>query len=392
VLNKLLVSSLSIFLLFFHSCADDPSSVGLDLLEQDYLKIDTVNSADANYTQTSSYFKKVVSLGNSARLLIGKKENYTAHSLMNFAFILPDSIKTDFNDGNLIIESAEIEMFPNYVFTSNDSLAAFDFSVFEILSNWSSSGFTADSFTTLQFNSNDLISDKSFSDSIYSFKINNDVARKWIAFAIKPDSLTNYGILISPTLGTEKILGFQAFDPFSDTATKLKVIVSKQGSYVDTLQGFIASDISVLLGDLPSSEPDYMLVQSSLAINSKLFFDLSALPRNIVINRATLVLQSDSSKNLFGSAFENSLVALLITNSQTNEVNNELFIRLTHENFKYSGDITPMIRKWLRDDDNYGMIIRSGSEQVGAELFYLYSSLASDLTKRPYLEIVYSYN
>lgn len=392
MLNKFLVFSLSILILLFHSCSDDPSSVGLDLLEQDFLKIDTVNSADGNYTQVSSYFKKVVSLGNSSRLLVGRKGDYTAHTLMNFAFFLPDSIKQDFNDGNLVIESAEIEMFPNYVFTLNDSLAAFDFTAHEVLSNWSSSSFTADSFNTLQYSSDDFILDKSFTDSIYSFRINSDVARKWIAFAIKPDSLTNYGMLISPTIGTEKIAGFLAFDPFSDTATKLKVIVSKQGAYVDTLNGFIASDISVLLGDLPAIEPDFMLVQSSLAINSKLFFDLSSLPKNIVINKATLILHSDSSKNLFGSAFENSLVALLITNSQTNEVNNEFFIRLAHNNFRYSGDITPMLRKWLRDDDNYGMIIRSGSEQVGAELFYLYGSLAADLTKRPYLEIVYSYN
>ncbi len=386
VLFLLLISS---FILI--SCSDDPSSVGLNLLEQDYLKVDTINSVEGNFFQTSSHFKKVISLGNSSRLLVGMKNNLTAYSLMNFAFFLPDSIKTDFNEGNIVIESATIELFPNYIFT--DSLAEFDFAVHKVISHWSSSTFSADSFSTLQYNFDDVCSDKSFGDSVYSFKITNELAREWIDFSMNTDSLTNYGILISPdTTKTQKIVGFQAYNAFLDVESKLKVIISKPGSYTDTLTGIVASDISLVLGELPQVESEYMLVQSSLAINSKLYFDLSNIPPNVVINRATLTLLSDSTKNVFGSSFENSLLAFLIKDEETNEVDENLFIRLADFNYKYSGDITPMVRKWLRDNDNQGMILRSGSEQVGVELFNLFGSEAADPSKRPYLEIVYTYN
>ncbi|MCJ7553167.1 MAG: DNRLRE domain-containing protein [Ignavibacteriaceae bacterium] len=385
VLFLLLISSLILI-----SCSDDPSSVGLNLLEQDYLKVDTINSVEGNFFQTSSHFKKVISLGNSSRLLVGMKDNLTAYSIMNFAFFLPDSVKTDFNEGNIVIESAFIELYPNYVFT--DSLVEFDFTVHKVLSTWSSSTFSADSFSTLQYDLDDVSSDKSFGDSVYSFKINNELAREWIDFSMNTDSLTNYGILISPTVSTQKIVGFQAYNAYLDADSKLKVIISKQGSYTDTLTGIVASDISLVLGDLPQTEPDYMLVQSSLAINSKLYFDLSSIPTNVVINRATLTLHSDSTKNVFGSSFENSLLAFLIKNEETNEVDENLFIRLSDFNYQYSGDITPMVRKWLRDNDNQGMILRSGSEQVGVELFNLFGSEALDPSKRPYLEIVYTYN
>lgn len=379
-----------IFNLILISCSDDPSSVGLGLLEQDFLKVDTINSADANFYQSSSYFKKVVSLGNSSRLLIGKKDDLTAHTIMNFALFLPDSIKTGFNDGSIIIESATIELYPTYFFS--DSSAVFDFTVHKILSNWSSSSFSADSFNTLQFNPEDVSSNKSFNDSVYSFKITNELAREWIDFSMNTDSLTNYGILLSPTESTEKIMGFEAFNQFLDVDTKLLVVISKPGSYIDTLRGIIASDISVVLGELPQITSEYMLVQSSLTINSKLYFDLSQIPSNVVINRATLVLTSDSSKNVFGSVFENSLIAFLIEDEQTNEVNSDLFIRLNPIENKYTGELAPMVRKWLRDNDNKGLILRSGSEQVGVELFYLFGSQASDPNNRPYLEIVYSYN
>lgn len=379
-----------IFSLFLVSCSDDPSSVGLSLLEQDFLKVDTINSKDAVFNQSSSYFKKVVSLGNSSRLLIGKKDEFTAHTIMNFAFFLPDSIKTGFKDGSIVIESATIELYPNYFFT--DSLAAFDFTVHKILSNWSSSTFTADSFSTLQINPEDVSSDKSFGDSIYSFKINSNLAREWIDFSMNTDSLTNYGILLTPTESTGKIMGFEAFNQFLDVDTKLLVVINKPGSYVDTLRGIIASDISVVLGEPPQTTSEYMLVQSSLTINSKLYFDLSQIPSNVVINRATLVLTSDSTKNVFGSVFENSLIAFLVEDGQTNEVNSDLFIRLNSNGNKYIGELAPMVRKWLRDNDNQGMILRSGSEQVGVELYYLFSSQASDPSNRPYLEIVYSYN
>lgn len=375
-----------------YSCADEPSSIGINLLDQDLPKVDTINSIDGSFDQNSSYFKKVVPLGASPRLLVGKSANLTAHTLLIQGFILPDSIENDYKDGKLTIDKAYIELYPNYFYPVSDSLANFDFTVHKILNSWSSSTFSADSFNTLQFEATDLSSNKEFGDSTYSFDVPLDFARGIVEFSIYPDSLSNYGILISPTLSSQKIVGFSGFTPFLDVDSKLKVIVTKAGEFTDTLTAFTASDISVVLGDTPQPDPGYILLQSSVILNSKLFFDLSAIPENVVINRAALKLFTDSTKNVFGSQFDNSVIAYTIVNSETDSVSSSLFARLEGTGQEYSGNITTILKYWLLEDKNYGLILRPETEQNGLELFYIFGSDVADLTKRPYLEIIYSYN
>lgn len=390
--KKLILSLLLIFGFVLYSCSDEPSSVGIDLLDQDLPKLDTINSVDGSFNQTSSYFKKVIPLGSSSRLLVGKKSNLTAHTLLIQLFILPDSIKNDYKDGNLVIEKAYIELYPNYVYPASDSLAAFDFTVNKILSKWSSSTFSADSFSTLQFEATDLSSNKVFGDSVYSFNVPPDFAKGIIDFSINPDSLSNNGILISPTASSQKIMGFGAFTNFLDVDPKLKVIVTKAGAYTDTLTAFTTSDISVVLGDAPQPEPGFILIQSSLILNSKLYFDLSAIPENVVINRASLKVYTDSTRNILGSQFDNSVIAYTIVNSETDSVSTSLFSRLDGTANSFTGNITTILKYWLVENKNYGLIIRPETEQNGLELFYLYGSEAADIAKRPYLEIIYSYN
>lgn len=392
MIKKIVLTLPLIFGLLLYACSDDPSSVGLNLLDQDIPKFDTINSIDGSFTQTSSYFKKVVPLGASPRLLVGKSAELTAHTLLLQGFLLPDSIKNGFKEDSLTIDKAYIELFPNYLYPGSDSLANFDFTVQKILSSWSSSTFTADSFSVLQFDAADLSSNKEFGDSIYSFDIPLDFARGIIDFALNPDSVPYYGVLISPTASSQKIVGFNGFTPFQELDSRLKIIVSKAGEYTDTLTGFTASDISVVIGESPQPDPGYIILQSSVIINSRLYFDLSAIPENVSINRAVLTLYADSTKNVFGSQFDNAVIAYTVLNSETDSISTSLFARLEGSESKYSGNITSILKYWLLENRNYGMILRPDTEQNGLELFYIYGSEAADITKRPYLEIIYSYN
>lgn len=392
MIKKIVLSLSLVFGLLFSSCADDPSSVGLNLLEQDVPKFDTINSIDGSFAQTSSYFKRVVPLGASPRLLVGKNAELTAHTLLIQGFLLPDSIKNGFREDSLTIDKAYIELFPNYFYPGADSLAPFDFTVHKILNSWSSSTFTADSFSTLQFDAADLSSNKEFSDSIYTFDIPFNFARGIIDFAINPDSVPFYGILISPTASSQKIVGFNGFTPFQDLDSKLKIVISKGNEYTDTLTAFTASDISVVIGETAQPDQEYVILQSSIIINSRLFFDLSSIPENVVINRALLTLYSDSTKNVFGSQFDDAVIAYTVVDSETDSVTTSLFARLEGSESKYSGYITSIVKYWLLENKNYGLILRPETEQNGLELFYLHSSEAADISKRPYLEIIYSYN
>ena len=43
--------------IIFLSCSDDPTSIGIDLLDGDYLIVSTFDTKDDTVTQTSSFFK-----------------------------------------------------------------------------------------------------------------------------------------------------------------------------------------------------------------------------------------------------------------------------------------------------------------------------------------------
>lgn len=382
-MNKkfVLIPLVLVFITFF-SCSDDPSKVGLGLLEQDYLKIDTLNSVDAAFPQTSSFFKKVISLGTSSKLLVGKKNNVTAHSLLKFDFSLPDSIKEDFRNNAVTITESYIELNPKYYYT--DSLAVFDYKVYKINSNWTSTSFTADSFPSLSVDMMDLAQSKQF-DSLYTFRFNPTLAREWVNYSLNPDSVLNYGILISPDDGAQKIVGFEAFNVSGTDDPKVKIIISKPGVYTDTITGFVTSDVSVVLGDNPAHNPDELLIQSSVALNAKINFDLSSLPKNIVINKVTLTLTTDTTKNVFGSSFDNSLTIYRVTD--TTEV---FSARISSIGNKYKGEITGF-REWIKKSDNLEMIIKSGNEFIGTELFYIKGSDDLNPANRPYLEILFTY-
>ncbi|MCH6575509.1 MAG: hypothetical protein IH795_09935, partial [Bacteroidetes bacterium] len=112
------------------SCSDDPTSIGIDLLEGDFVIVSTFDTQDDTVSQTSSFFKEVVPLGLSSKVLIGKRDELEATTLMDFAFFIADSLHQDFLDGNIIVNKAFIELTPTYTYT--DEVAEYDFKVHEI--------------------------------------------------------------------------------------------------------------------------------------------------------------------------------------------------------------------------------------------------------------------
>ena len=101
------------------SCSDDPSSIGIDLLEGDYLIVNTFDTEDDTVTQFSSFFKEVVPLGLSSKVLIGKRDELEATTLMDFLFFIEDSLRQDFLDGNISVNQAFMELTPTYIYTDS---------------------------------------------------------------------------------------------------------------------------------------------------------------------------------------------------------------------------------------------------------------------------------
>ncbi len=372
----------------FLSCSDEPTSIGIDLLGSDFVIVSTFDTKDDSVTQTSSFYKDVVPLGLSSRVLIGKRDDLEATTLMDFVFFIDDSLQQDFLDGNITVNQAFIELTPIYTYT--DEAAEYDFTVHKINSEWSSSGFTSDSLADFSFDENDLSSNKNFTDSIYTFDLNNDFVLQWIKVSIDSSLGKNKGIYIKPTMNTGKVVGFQALTTTSSDAAKLKVVIEKQGSFIDTINAFIFGDVSAVTADLPALPAEDIGVQASIVIQSRLFFDLSEIPADIIINKAELILTQDTLSSITGSSFDANLTVFKITDSSDVTIDDGSRIILEKENDIYKGDITSFITSWIANDDNQGMVIKPASPTEGLELFAIKGSEHPEFSERPRLRIVFT--
>ena len=387
-ISLVFLSAISIF--FIVSCNDSPTDLGTKFLSQDGVEVLKLDSSIDTINQTSYSFKNVFSLGTSSQLLLGKAENVTSNILLLFVFAIPDSIKEELALRNLTVIDSYVEMNKNYSF--GDSNAVFDYSVYKVNERWLSSTFTADSFAFLDYdNSIDLSFNRTTAnDTVYSFHLDTTLTSSWLQNYVDTTVSSNYGILLSPTDNTQKVLGFTAFNVNGQNDPRLRIVVQKPGAYIDTIVGYIASDISVVLGDIPNVGTENIVIQSSLTSEAKLIFDFSVVPEDVVINLATLTLTVDTLATKTGSSFSNRLSVYLLADSATNKLNPNFVYTLDRSGATFTGDITNILRAWNNRVDNQGLLIKSTLEFWGLETFVLKGSNAALIEQRPRLEIVYS--
>lgn len=387
-ISLVFLSAISIF--FIVSCNDSPTDLGTKFLSQDGVEVLKLDSSIDTINQTSYSFKNVFSLGTSSQLLLGKAENVTSNVLLLFVFAIPDSIKEELALRNLTVIDSYVEMNKNYSF--GDSNAVFDYSVYKVNERWLSSTFTADSFAFLDYdNSIDLSFNRTTAnDTVYSFHLDTTLTSSWLQNYVDTTVSSNYGILLSPTDNTQKVLGFTAFNVNGQNDPRLRIVVQKPGAYIDTIVGYIASDISVVLGDIPNVGTENIVIQSSLTSEAKLIFDFSVVPEDVVINLATLTLTVDTLATKTGSSFSNRLSVYLLADSATYKLNPNFVYTLDRSGATFTGDITNILRAWNNRVDNQGLLIKSTLEFWGLETFVLKGSNAALIEQRPRLEIVYS--
>jgi hypothetical protein len=373
--------------LIFISCSDEPSSMGIELIGSEYISAKTYDSINDTINQSSSYFKSVIPLGSADWILIGSYQNIKASSLLGFIFGLADSTKADVLADNINVLDSWVELYNRYTYV--DTLATMNFTVHKVNSYWSAATFTIDSLPTLQYDADDVSSNFSINDSMYTFHLENSLLLGWLKNAADNTLENNFGIYLDPTLSSNKVMGFQALTSLSSVATNLTVVIEKPGSYVDTINGYINADVSMVDGPVPSLSQGLMCAQSSVAINSKLKFDLGVLPHGIDINQAELFITYDSSNSVKGSTSNNSLRVLYLSGDDSTTTEGSA-ITLLYSNSQFSGDITPFVRTWLSRSENHGILIETGSPITGLDLFALKGSDYNDVSERPRLRITYT--
>ncbi|MDO8549124.1 MAG: hypothetical protein Q7S39_03090 [Ignavibacteria bacterium] len=378
----------SIFLILlsafvFFNCSDEPTSIGIDLLGDDLINLITINSNDDSLTQTSSYFhREDVKLSSSERLLLGISDSIEASILIKFETALADSIKEDILE--ITVTSAVMEFQQFYRF--GEEMAPFDFTVHKVTSNWSV-GFTEDSITGLLYEAENLLESKDINDSVTSVTLINQLLMDWLRITVDTALSGNNGIYIKPADGTQKVLGYQALTSSFIDLPIVKAVIEKPGAYTDTITFISTSDLTVMQGSIPSVSSGNIPIRAGYVIDGRLFFNLSPIPEEAVINKAELILTIDTLETKVGSSYTNSLQAYFLFDSTNTDSISSSSITLSRTGNTFTGNITPYVNIWL-ENNNHGLLLSPTSTFTGVELFVIKGSDA--ITDKPLLKITYT--
>ncbi|MHB8578816.1 MAG: hypothetical protein ACYDA4_03020 [Ignavibacteriaceae bacterium] len=390
--NKFLLIITGVISLALYSCSNNITPIGAQLVGSDLVNLQTLDSYTDSLRQTSTYFKSSVNLSSSSYIFLGKKNNAQASSLIKFSVSLPDSINQDLAANNAHVISSKITLPTGYTYV--DSNASLDFNVYKITNVWTSTTYTANNISSLAFDPVDVSSNRVVTDSLTTFNISNSLSTSWLIAAADSVDSTIYGIYLVPTSGSQKILGYTTSTSTTTSNISLQLVIQKPGDYTDTTTFYPLQDASVITGILPSVSHEDIVVQAGVEINSKLWFDVSKIPANAVVNYADLTLTADSSAQLFGSTFYNALLASNLADSASalpDSSSASLYnIMLSLTGNQYVGNVTPIVQKWISSKNNQGLLLEADGNLLGLELFALKGSSASNLQLRPRLRITYT--
>ncbi len=383
---------LAVIAIVFYSCSDTPTSIGSDLVQSDLIQLKSFNTKTDSVDQTSSSFKRVIPLGGSSTLLLGKRGNLDAVTMIKFNFSFDDSISTAFADNSINIKSAVVKLYKKYDF--GDANASIDYSVHKINQSWSSSNFDADSLPGLNYDASDISSQHNVeSDTLFTFNLDPSIVLGWIKMAVDSSGINDNGILIKAAGMPNRIAGFQALTTTATDLPVLSIVIEKPGVYQDTLTYTPLADLSAVTGEIPPHPDDDFVVQSSVTVNGKLWFDLSKLPEKAIINNATLYLTTDYAASDTGSGFTNKLYAYIVQPGITIDSvmrTSPKTLNPVLDTDILKGDITNFVQYWVDKQTNEGLIITPYEQANGLTQLAFKGSSAADAAFRPRLEIIYT--
>ena len=374
------------------SCTDDITSIGKDLLSnKDIIDILFINSEEGAFEQQSKYYTDSLSLTTSSMILLGKHDNVESTMLMKFLIFLPDSIKDAVNDGTLQVLNSTMEIVPIYTYADKSNF--FDFNVHKINSSWKSLTFDKDSLLSLNYDDIDLSSNRNYTDTLISLDFDKELTQEWLNYSAADDQANNNnGIYFNYEASSDKVVGFPAISYSEDNKlARLKIVVEVPGSFTDTVEVEVTSDVHVVLGDLPIGNQENIFIQGGIVVRANLMMDVSQIPDNTIINQATLKLSYDESESLIGTKTSDSLGVAALSDYEANILDETLPPTLMkREGSVYTGDITRFVQSWVSNQENYGLQIFLVNEITTVNKVALKGASPTDPNLKPYLEIIYT--
>ncbi len=387
IIKKIILFPVLFLLTMFYSCSESPSSIGINLLSPDYVNVHKLDSYQDSVQQSSTYYKTMIRLSDSPRLLIGKYINVEATTLIKFAIVLPDSLQQAVLSSTLSVVSAKVQLTREY--NIGDSTGSLNYTVHFVNNTWTAL-FNADSLPLLNYNSEDISSSKSYTDSLYTFNIDNQTITSWLTAASDTSVKTNNGIYIQPDPASNRIVGFDAYNVNAIGLPTITIVVANSGN-VDTLSYISLPDVSIISGEKPTVPAGDIAVQGGLAVDSKILFDVSSVAKGSVINKAQLTVYLDSTATKTAESYSNYLIAYFAKDTTSNSYDTTSGIVLSRVQNYFTGDISRFIQSISSGyHENQGIVLAAGGQNIGVDLFALKGSETTDASLRPRLVITYT--
>ncbi|MFA5804241.1 MAG: hypothetical protein WC879_06325 [Melioribacteraceae bacterium] len=373
------------------SCSQDPTSVGSELISQnEKISFQELDSYQANILQKSANYQDKIKFGLSNVVLIGKNSYAESSILMRYRIYMPDTLLALVKSGQYIVKSATMQMIPRYLL--GDKTATLDFSVYQVRSDWSPVGFDRDSIPRLAYDPIDVSSGLTVNDTLVKFNLKNDVVTQWLKYSADSNSAPkNFGLLLKPKPSTKKIVGFYSAIPSSSkNETVLSVVLERLSIRKDTVGVSPFFHIYYLTGQVPQQNSN-LTFQGGIGLKGTLFFDLNTLPKNIIVNKAFLELNVDTTSTLDGNPSSDSLYAQILADSTTKKLTRDSTVvtALAKKDKIYSGDVAWMVQKWQNGESNQGILLSLWDEYSSAARIAFYGSKNLNKALRPKLKIIY---
>jgi len=395
-LKKNFVLLLLPLIAFLFACSDSPTSVGENIIpDEDKISFNEFDTFKEDTPQQSYSYVENVKLGSSDRIILGKTSYAESTILLLFRPTLIDSLLTRFKNNELKLSNTWVSMKPNYFL--GDKKLPFDFTVHQIKSNWGIVGFDRDSLKSLQYDNNDISLEHKITDTLITFKLPIAVVETWLKASYDNTIQKNYGIIIKATPNTQRMVGFKAVyssEQISESVV-LNYAIERTPTpvYKDTLNVSPYLDNHVVTGSF-QKQANHFYLQSSYALRGILSFDFSKLPKNIIVNKATLELTADPKFTFDGEPSSDSIDVQILADSITKKLTGDSLYNITlskpaNSNI-YSGDLSWMVQKWLKGDVNQGVKLSLTDEYSASSLIAFYNSKETDKSLRPRLKIIYT--
>ena len=385
------------------SCKESPTSIGDNfILQQDRFNIlqhDTLSVSDSTYYDELKPAVTAVSEG----LIVGRHNGYVSYGYMLYPIKADDSILTMLQQGKINITNTWVELRQFYYVGSKTD--PFDFTINLIKNNIDFNTIDKATYSSVSYDPTDISYSHTINDTLTKFYLDNTTVKNWL-LRTSSDSLSypnNYGIIMVPTAGTNKVVGYHSHQSSTGYAGRIYFAFNKPGVYTDTLAAYVTSDTYHAEINAASANTDkFITLIGGVTYKNSVQFGIPALPTNAVINKATLQLTIDSTQSWLGTYTDSTFadIGSLIDVGRLQAKNSVVFDTttlkfLTRQSSPnraiYSGDITPLVQYWINHNDNYGFSLFVSYEDYYATKLVFYGSKNPDVTKRPKLTITYSY-